>query len=182
MKKVAIFGNAGGGKSTLARKLAALTGLPLYPLDTIRFCVGGGEVPEADYARAHAEILSRDEWILEGYGSPTTLWERIAAADTLIYIDLPLAHHYAWVIKRLVKGLFVNPEGWPAGSPIWRGSFSSLRVISLCHRHLTPRYRSHVKAVGRGQDGPRVHHLKSAAQMAALLRTVKLTNRPPCAL
>lgn len=33
MRRVAIFGNAGGGKSTLARRLAELTGLPLHPLD-----------------------------------------------------------------------------------------------------------------------------------------------------
>ena len=30
VKKVAVFGNAGGGKSTLSRKLAELTDLPLY--------------------------------------------------------------------------------------------------------------------------------------------------------
>jgi adenylate kinase family enzyme len=30
MRKVAVFGNAGGGKSTLARGLAEVTGLPLY--------------------------------------------------------------------------------------------------------------------------------------------------------
>lgn len=29
MNRVAVFGNAGGGKSTLARKLSELTGLPL---------------------------------------------------------------------------------------------------------------------------------------------------------
>ena len=29
MKKIAVFGNAGGGKSTLARELAELTSLPL---------------------------------------------------------------------------------------------------------------------------------------------------------
>lgn len=46
MKKVAVFGNAGGGKSTLARHLAELTGLPLYPLDLIQYRVGGGKVPE----------------------------------------------------------------------------------------------------------------------------------------
>ena len=39
MKRVAVFGNAGGGKSTLARRLAEL---PLYPLDLIQFRPGGG--------------------------------------------------------------------------------------------------------------------------------------------
>ena len=34
MKKVAVFGNAGGGKSTLARRVAELTRLPLDPLRT----------------------------------------------------------------------------------------------------------------------------------------------------
>src|SRR5204863_4830702 len=43
MKRVAIFGNAGAGKSTLAWRLAGLTQLPLYPLDLIQFIGGGGE-------------------------------------------------------------------------------------------------------------------------------------------
>jgi nicotinamide riboside kinase len=30
MKRVAVFGNASGGKSTLARQLAELTRLPLF--------------------------------------------------------------------------------------------------------------------------------------------------------
>ena len=42
MRKVAVFGNAGGGKSRLARQLAEVTGLPLYPLDTIKYRAGGG--------------------------------------------------------------------------------------------------------------------------------------------
>jgi adenylate kinase family enzyme len=36
IKKVAVFGNAGGGKSTLSRRLAEVTGLPLYTLDIIQ--------------------------------------------------------------------------------------------------------------------------------------------------
>ena len=37
MRKVAVFGNAGGGKSTLGRRLAELTGLPLYVVDMMQF-------------------------------------------------------------------------------------------------------------------------------------------------
>ena len=40
MRRVAVFGNAGAGKSTLARRLAELTELPLYPIDMIQFPTG----------------------------------------------------------------------------------------------------------------------------------------------
>ena len=68
MKKVAVFGNTGAGKSTLARRLAELTQIPLYPLDRIQYRAGGGKVPDDEYLRAHAEMLRRDAWIIDGYG------------------------------------------------------------------------------------------------------------------
>ena len=68
MKRVAIFGNAGGGKSTLARKLAELTRLPLYSVDMLQYRPGGAAVPHDEYFTAHAQLLQRDEWILDGFG------------------------------------------------------------------------------------------------------------------
>src|SRR5215475_748347 len=63
MKRVAVFGNAGGGKSTLARALAELTGLPLYVVDMMQFRPGGMKVPQQEFLQAHADLLLRDEWI-----------------------------------------------------------------------------------------------------------------------
>jgi adenylate kinase family enzyme len=40
MKRVAVFGNAGAGKSTLARRLADLTRLPLYAKSADRSVAG----------------------------------------------------------------------------------------------------------------------------------------------
>jgi adenylate kinase family enzyme len=142
MKKVAVFGNAGGGKSTLSRKLAEITKLPLYVLDKIQFKAGEEEVKYEDYRQIHNQILASDEWIIDGFGCIETLWERLDAADTLIYIDLPLPRHFMWVSKRLIEGLFKNPEGWPENSPILKSSLSSYRVLLLCHQHLTPKYRA----------------------------------------
>ncbi|WP_246844217.1 hypothetical protein [Hydrocoleum sp. CS-953] len=51
MKKVAVFGNAGAGKSTLSKKLTAMTNLPLYVLDKIKYRSGGTEVPDSEYKR-----------------------------------------------------------------------------------------------------------------------------------
>src|SRR6266545_6345890 len=170
MKRVAVFGNAGGGKSTLAERLADVTRLPLYPLDTIQFRAGGGEVPHEEYLKAHADLLRQDEWIIDGFGCVASAWERFARADTLVYIDLPLVTHHWWVTKRLLKGLFAAPQGWPENSPLWSSTMNSYRVLLPCHRRLTPRYRQLVADMAASK---RVHHVKAAAQMATFLDAIK---------
>jgi adenylate kinase family enzyme len=174
MRKVAVFGNAGGGKSTLARRLAAVTGLPLYPIDIIKYPEGdylaGDAVTHDEYVRIHADLLNRDQWIIDGFDSVALAWERFAAADTLVYVDLPLLTHGRWVTKRLVKGLFRNPEGWPENTPVWSSTLTSYRVLWPCHRRLTPRYR---QLVADASSSKRVHHLTSPAEMKAFLQAVE---------
>lgn len=170
MKRIAIFGNAGGGKSTLARELAAITGLPLYVVDMLQFGPGGVEVPHKEYLEKHEKLLSESEWIIDGFGGVQPAWLRFEAADTLIHVDLPLLVHAFWVTKRLVKGLFVPPEGWPEGSPVFSSSLSSYRVLWPCHRRLTPKYRAYLSEVaGRKQ----VYRLRSKREIRQFLESVR---------
>jgi hypothetical protein len=104
-------------------------------------------------------------------GTVETAWERFSSADTLIHVDLPLVTHYWWVTKRLIKGLYVAPEGWPENSPLWRSTMNSYGVLLPCHHKLTPRYR---QLVGDMAASKRVHHLKSPTEMAAFLSAVEL--------
>lgn len=170
MKRVAIFGNAGGGKSTLARELAAITGLPLYVIDKIKFQPGGAEVPHEKYLRLHNSIVDQEEWIIDGFESIKLAWERFEAADTLVLVDLPLEVHALWVTKRLVKGLFVDPQGWPEGSPVISSSIQSYRVLWPCHSRLTPKYRSYVLEVAQRK---RVYHLCSKREITHFVETIK---------
>ena len=174
MKRVAVFGNAGGGKSTLARRLADLTRLPLHVVDMIQFKAGGEAVAHDEYLKIHADLISRDAWIIDGFGCVASAWERFAAADTLIYVDLPLSIHYRWVTKRLIQGLFASPKGWPDNSPLWSSTLSSYRVIPRCHRYLTPRYRQLVVDAAASK---RVHHLRSPGEIVAFLAAVE-NERP----
>lgn len=169
MRRVAVFGNAGGGKSTLARRLAEITHLPLHSLDTIKYKPGGIEVPHEEYLQIHSELLRGPTWIIDGFGCVPSAWERFAVADTLIYVDLPLFTHYAWVTKRLVKGLVATPEGWPKNSPMWSSTVNSYRVLRLCHEKLTPRYR---QLVAEQAAHKRVHHLRSPNAVKAFVRSV----------
>lgn len=169
MKKVAVFGNTGGGKSTLSKKLAEITELPLYALDKVQYKAGGEKIKYQDYLQNHDRILNSDEWIIDGYGCLETLWQRLDAADTLVYIDLPLPIHFFFVTKRLVKGLFHNPEGWPENSPILKGSLNSYSVLLACHKKLTPRYREYVK---RANETKNVYHLKSIKSISHFLNQI----------
>ena len=78
MKKVAVFDNAGAGKSTLSKKLAEIIELPLYALDKIQYKAGGEKVEYQDYRQIHDRILNSDTWIIDGYGCWETLWQRLA--------------------------------------------------------------------------------------------------------
>lgn len=170
MKRVAIFGNAGGGKSTLARELASITGLPLHVVDKLQFLPGGSAVPHEEYLAKHAALIEGSEWIIDGYGCVPSAWQRFEAADTLIHVDLPLWMHALWVTKRLVKGLFVTPEGWPEGSSVFRSSLSSYRVLLPCHRRLTPKYRSYAAEVAGRKE---VIHLRSKREIKRLLASMR---------
>ena len=132
MKKIAVFGKPGSGKSTLSKNLAAATAIPLHPLDSIEYKNNGDRVDRKTYDREHENILAADRWIIDGLGPMKSFKQRLEAADTLVYIDLPYVVSYWLVTKRLLKGLLVKPEGWPAGCSIVKGTFTSYKVLKRC--------------------------------------------------
>jgi adenylate kinase family enzyme len=170
MKRVAIFGNAGGGKSTLAKRLAELTRLPLHQLDKMQYGAGGTETPDGEFLKAHAQLLDEDSWIIDGFGTVDTAWQRFSKADTLIHVDLPLVMHFWWVTKRLLNSRHAAPEGWPENSPMWRSTMNSYRVLWPCHRKLTPRYR---QLLGEMAASKQVHHLRSPKEIGAFLTAIE---------
>ena len=170
MKKVAVFGNAGGGKSTLSKRLSEITGLPLHVLDKIQYQSGGTEVPQEDYKRAHQQILVTDQWIIDGFGCMETLWLRLNEADSLVFVDLPLYVHFWWVTKRLITGYFKPPEGWPQKSPILKSSLTSYRVLWLCHKYLTPKYRDYIE---QAQSIKSVYHIRSTEQISQFFELIE---------
>ncbi len=169
MKKVAVFGNAGGGKSTLSRRLSEITNLPLYVLDKIQYKPGGIQVPYEEYKRSHEEIIAKDEWVIDGFGCLETVWLRLSKADTLVYIDLPLYVHFWWVTKRFITGFFIPPKGWPENTPLWKSSMNSYYTLWLCHQRLTPKYRDYVL---QAKNTKKVYHLQSTKQIRKFFEAI----------
>jgi len=112
--RIVVIGNAAGGKSTLARHLAQRKALPLIELDKLLWQEGWRLAPADTYARKHAEIISRDGWVIEGLGSQASIPERVARATEIVLIDMPLWMHFALAAERQVK--WKEQEAPPAGS------------------------------------------------------------------
>ncbi|MDO6745690.1 adenylate kinase [Gilvimarinus sp. 1_MG-2023] len=132
MKKIAVFGKPGSGKSTLSKALALAAGIPLYQLDSIMYKPNGELVDRGLFDEEHARILSSGSWLIDGVGPLSSFNQRLEAADTLVYVDLPYLTSYWFVTKRLLKGVVVKPEGWPDGSSVLKGTLASYKVLRLC--------------------------------------------------
>lgn len=140
----------------------------------MEFRTGGAKVPHEEYLRAHAALIASDRWIIDGFGGVKPAWERFEAADTLIHVDLPLVAHFLGVTQRLIKGLFVAPQGWPEGSPVISSSISSYRVLWPCHARLTPRYRAYLSEVAHEKW---VFRLRSRRELKRFLESVRKDHR-----
>ena len=89
MKKVIVIGCPGSGKSTVARALHNKTGIPLYHLDMMYWNADKTTVEKSVFLERLSVVLEKDEWIIDGnYGS--TMEMRMAACDTVIFLDYPL--------------------------------------------------------------------------------------------
>ena len=89
MKKVIVIGCPGSGKSTVSRALHNKTGIPLYHLDMMYWNADKTTVEKSVFLERLSVVLEKDEWIIDGnYGS--TMQLRMAACDTVIFLDYPL--------------------------------------------------------------------------------------------
>ena len=89
MKKIIVIGCPGSGKSTLSRALHYKTGIPLYHLDMMYWNADKTTVEKRVFLERLSVVLEKDAWIIDGnYGSTMEL--RMAACDTVIFLDYPL--------------------------------------------------------------------------------------------
>lgn len=89
MKKIVVIGCPGAGKSTFARKLKEMTGLPLYYLDQIWHKADRTTVSKEEFDAKLREIIQQDSWIIDG-NYLRTMECRLDACDTVFFLDYPL--------------------------------------------------------------------------------------------
>ena len=168
-RRIAIIGNGGGGKSTLARALARSRALPLHVVDDIQSAPGW--IPDrAALERAHEDWMADPCWIVDGWGSWDQLDARFRAADAVVFLDLPLASHYAGAARRHLAALLGRSEGWPPrGGRVLPVTWLMARTLWRVHHEMRPRLIDLLACPGIAE---RVVHVRTTNERAGLLSSL----------
>lgn len=120
IKRIAITGGAGSGKTTLATRIASETGMPLHDLDGLTLNRSAG-VPDptaaaliGTLAQEAVSLAAGDEWISDGsYVWAAALFER---AELIIALDVPWRVASWRIIKRHLEAEIARNNRFPG----WR--------------------------------------------------------------
>lgn len=102
MKRVAVVGSGGAGKTTFARELSRRTGLPVVHLDHLYWGPGWVETPSDEWRVIQDERLSAHEWIADG-NYAGTFDVRFRKVDTIIVLAPSRWRCLSRVLRRTVS-------------------------------------------------------------------------------
>src|SRR5258706_2875653 len=145
-ERVVVIGNSGGGKSGLARSLAARRELPYHEIDAFLWRPGWQPAPAADYDTAHARLIAEDRWVLDGLGRRESIPARLARATAIVLVDMPLWIHFQLAAERQIAwatGTLEHPPAGIATMPPTGGLFETIWIVD---RHWMPQNRRPVQA------------------------------------
>jgi len=169
MRRIAIIGNGGGGKSTLARSLGNHLGIPVHEVDEVQWLPGWQRAPLDEVAPILEGWAADDAWIIDGFGPWPVIDRRMGRADTIVYVDLPFRIHLGWTAKRQLVS-FVQRRAW-AGQTAPPPSLLLFRTLRRVHAMRSDLLELVTKS---GRDKKLVH-LRSPREVARWLGDVTRT-------
>ena len=85
-----VYGVTGSGKSTMAARISAVTGVPWHSVDDLTWEPGWVPVPADEQRRRIATICEGDSWILDS-GYSTWIDVPLARVELIVALDYTLA-------------------------------------------------------------------------------------------
>ncbi|MCX7363058.1 MAG: adenylate kinase [Alphaproteobacteria bacterium] len=171
MQRVVVFGTTGSGKSRLAERLAARTGLRVVELDALFWGPEWQPAPLELFRHRVEREIKDGGWIVVGiYGQVRDLtWK---AADTLIWLDLPFPLVMWRLLRRTIRRTLTKEDLWGTGNrESWVRSFFSRQSILLYafKTHRRNRERFAIECAFLAKDKTIVR-LKSAREVERFIR------------
>ena len=168
--KIVIIGNAGGGKSTLAKVISSCKGIPIYKLDKLQWNPGWVPTPEDEFERLHDGILQNQKWIIDGFASWKSIEKRSESASTIIFIDLPLWVHLWWTTKRQFLCLFRARPDFIDGCPMIPMTSKLYKMILNINKYYRPKL---LELIEKYRGKKEVIHIRTPKELNILMKSCK---------
>lgn len=164
-RRIHVTGNAGAGKSTLAKRLGEITGLPVHGLDKIVWQPGWNKTPVEERRVLEASLITGSYWIIEGVSSSVR-----EAADLIVFLDYPRSI-CAWrCAKRNWRYLFRSRPDLPPQCPELLVLAKLIKIIWNFSRTVRPKI---IAEIYKGGSGASFIHLKDNQELKKFLDTVE---------
>ncbi|MBI4312103.1 MAG: DNA topology modulation protein [Chloroflexi bacterium] len=164
MQRVAVVGSAGAGKSTLARQLGDVLGLPVIHLDTVHWQPGWVEPSREEWRATVERIVQGERWVIDGnYGG--TMGLRFAAADAIVFLDLPRRLCLWRVVKRRLQFRGKQRPDMAPGCP----EKLDLGFLRWIWAYPTASRPEVLRLMEEASHGRRIYRLRSRKEVARFL-------------
>ncbi|MFD2178567.1 AAA family ATPase [Veronia pacifica] len=110
--KIHITGNAGSGKTTLAKQLGQALNIPVQSLDGVVWKDGWVAASKEERALGEQKLVRQKQWIIEGVSKTAR-----DSADYVIFLDVPRHICISRCIKRNLPYLFRSRPELPDNCP-----------------------------------------------------------------
>ncbi len=169
MQRVMIFGASGSGKSTLAQRLGDVTGLPVVHIDPMYWKPGWVQREAGETTVLIRAAMAQDAWVFDG-NHHATFPERIARADTVVFLDFPTVLRVWRVIWRTFRTLGRTRPDMGTGCP---ERFDREFIIKWVAGYRRRSYARDLEVVQNLPAGVTCHHLKSRRDVRRFLENAR---------
>jgi len=113
LRRIAVIGGVGSGKTTLAATIAGQLGMPHVELDGLRYEADWKPVADKEFHSRVAQYAGTDRWVIDGNYEATRdiVWVR---ADLVVWIDYSLPVIISRFVRRTIRRL-LRREVFSAG-------------------------------------------------------------------
>jgi adenylate kinase family enzyme len=124
VRRVAVISSASGnGKTTLGRKLATALDVPFVELDALVHGPNWTETPDDELRALVEPIVAGDGWVIDGVYRRKLGTLVLDAADTVVWLDLPLRVWLPRLVRRSVRRIMQREELWNGNRETFRDAF-----------------------------------------------------------